>query len=219
MQKSDNATPLVSIVVATAGRFSIHNLLDSIQSHSDNIPYEVILVTSQASIDNLKDAQNFNNVVFVFEPEMRGCVKAFNLGFKAAKGKYIVHLNDDCEVCAGWLTEMLDTIRDRNVLGAFYVKEPGTDFIINELWGRPYANFGMIKKSLMEKLGYWDESFVHYGADPDFGLKVWHAGYAVVSNPKARVIHYCAQDEHRKEDLREPASTILQERWRGIYFN
>jgi len=110
-------------------------------------------------------------------------------------------------------------VGDRDVQGAFYLKEPDTDgFVVNKIFDRLYGNFSLVKRSLAEQVGFWDESFVHYGADPDFSLKLWNAGYEVVATPKACVIHHCVQDEIRKEHLREDASNHLVEKWQGVFW-
>ena len=114
---------------------------------------------------------------------------------------------------------MMNFINDEDVQGAFYIREPDRDgFFTNSLFGKLYANFGMVKKSLMEKIGYWSEEYSHYGADPDASLKFWQSGVMVAATPDAKIIHLCINDEHRKEHLRDAAGTRLQEKWRGIFY-
>ena len=199
------------------GRPCLETLFESIRKSTLTISYEIVLVVPK-SVSLPTKLLNEYKPRLVLEERPTGCVAAFNSGMRAARGKYIAHINDDCQVCPGWLDEMLSLVGDRDVLGAFYIQEPDTDgFIVNSLWGKLYANFGLAKKSLFEELGYWDESYFQYGGDPDFALKVWHAGYQVVATPKAKIIHHCIVDEHRKEHLREDAYNQLVRKWKGIY--
>ena len=222
LQIDDEMTPIVSIVVASMRCGGpLKNLLDSIKKFTPDI-YEIVLVTPALPVYLGKSILEYNEFVRIIEePEPRGCVHAFNLGFVAARGKFVAHLNDDVEVTEGWLTSMLDFVGDGDCQGVFYIKEPDTNgFIVNYLFGKLYGNFSLIKKSLMEELGYWDEkTFEHYGADPDFSLRVHRAGYIVAALPTAKIIHHCINDSVRKEHLRSDAGTKLQQKWRGIYYH
>lgn len=210
--------PLVSIVVATMGRGSLARLLESIRAYTE-VPYEIVLVAPK-EVTFPVDLLSKYNPRLVFEEKATGCVSAYNIGFKESRGEFLCHLNDDCEVCPNWMSAMLDLVGDRDVQGAFYLKEPDTNgFIINYIYGKLYGNFSLAKKSLFERLGYWSSDYIQYGGDPDFSLKVWNAGYEVVATPDAKVIHHCIVDEHRKEHMREEASNKLHERWGARFAN
>ncbi|MBU4369953.1 glycosyltransferase family 2 protein [Patescibacteria group bacterium] len=48
----------------------------------------------------------------------------------------------------------------------------------------------MIKKEVLEKVGYFDERYFLYFEDVDLAKKVWQAGYKVVYFPKVQMIHF-----------------------------
>ncbi|MBL7141605.1 glycosyltransferase family 2 protein [Patescibacteria group bacterium] len=48
----------------------------------------------------------------------------------------------------------------------------------------------MIKKEVLEEVGYFDERYFLYFEDVDLAKKVWQAGYKVVYVPKAQMIHF-----------------------------
>jgi GT2 family glycosyltransferase len=211
--------PLVSIVIATMGRTSsLDACLESVRNNT-LISHEVVLVLPK-TVCLPTTLFNKYNPRLIFEDSSSGCVAAYNLGFRNAYGRFLVHINDDCEVLPSWLDNMMRAIGEKDALGAFAFMEPDTngEFVARSIWGRPYANFGFSKKELFEKLGYWSSDFLHYGADPDMGLKFWHAGYPVIPVMDAKVIHHCVVDDARKEHLREPASNMLQKKWRGIFW-
>lgn len=207
--------PLVSIIIATMGRGYLRKCLWSIELYTP-VPYEVVLVMPE-SVEFPFSTEYHPRIIREAEP--RGCVAAYNKGFREGQGKFLCHLNDDMEVCPNWMTAMLELVGDRNVQGAFYLKEPTTNgFIVNSIYNRLYGNFSLGKKSLYEELGYWDEIYTHYGGDPDFSLKVWHAGYEVVATPLAKVVHHCINDGVRKEHLREADCAKLSTKWKGIFW-
>ncbi len=67
---------------------------------------------------------------------------------------------------------------DRNVAHAVNDPGGGTAFLLH-VRGTLYANFGVGRLDLFRRLGGFDERFFLNG-DPDFSLKVWHAGLEVV---------------------------------------
>jgi GT2 family glycosyltransferase len=208
-----NNSLLVSIVVASLRFDYLRILIKSIDENTRSISHEIVLVTPGEPPEDIAE-----RCVVIHDGGV-GCVAAYNLGFRAAIGKYIININDDCFFCPNAIPNMLNFINDEDVQGAFYICEPDREgWITNSLFGKLYANFGMVKKSLLEKVGYWSPEFVHYGADVDVSLSFWAHGIMVAATPDARVIHLCINDEHRKEHLRDAAGTKLQEKWRGIFY-
>jgi GT2 family glycosyltransferase len=47
----------------------------------------------------------------------------------------------------------------------------------------------MVRRSVLEQLGGWDESYFHYGEDMDLGRRVWRLGYEVRYVPEALATH------------------------------
>ena len=48
----------------------------------------------------------------------------------------------------------------------------------------------MLRKSVLDQIGYLDEDFFMYGEDVDLSYRVMKAGYKNIYFPKARIIHY-----------------------------
>lgn len=48
----------------------------------------------------------------------------------------------------------------------------------------------MLRKSVLDQIGYLDEDFFMYGEDVDLSYRVTKAGYKNIYFPKARIIHY-----------------------------
>jgi tetratricopeptide (TPR) repeat protein len=172
------------------------------------VNYEVIVVDG-GSTDGTKEflSAQPDNVKVIFDEKLEGAVKAFNKGLRAAQGEYVCWLNDDILVIENALDEMFNFLKDERHakigMGAFYYTIMDKDgrcshnFIINDVAGIPYADQGMLRTSLMKEMGYFDESFFKYSFDPDFSMRVWERGLAVVGCKKAKFIHYQVLDETR----------------------
>ncbi|MFO0827559.1 MAG: glycosyltransferase [Phycisphaerales bacterium] len=181
--------PLVSIVVPTCGRPGpLRGCLDSI-SATVQCPHEVICVTAdddQATAEVLRGRA----VRVVTQRGRLGFVRAANAGFRAARGHWLLQLNDDCRLLphsienairfleapcherVGQAAFLHDTPVERNVY--WQVQLDGRWFRALHVRGLCYANFGLVRRDLAHRLGYYDERFRMYGADPDFSLRVWH---------------------------------------------
>jgi GT2 family glycosyltransferase len=164
------------------------------------------------------------------EPHREGFVKAANKGFRAARGRYLMWLNDDARPLPGSLDRAIEQLEfsprtvgmvalfhpaqtTRNI--AYEAQHKGRPFRLLHVRGTLYANFGMASRSLFERLGYFDERYYLNGADPDFSLKVWHAGLSVVPAFGALIDHDELQDDRRDADRDRGAidNASLFEKW------
>lgn len=181
-----------------------------------------IIVVNNASTDEtgllLSELHNFIRVID--NQENCGFVDACNQGANAASGEYLVFLNNDTIVLAGWLQNLLDTVNSDPSIGAVGSMFLYPDESIQEAgsivwktgeahhygWGRPGAerkfNFArevdycsaaslLIRKNLFDQLGGFDSRYAPaYYEDVDLCFGVRSLGYKVVFQPLSRVIHY-----------------------------
>lgn len=164
------------------------------------------------------------------EPRREGFVRAANKGFCAARGRYLMWLNDDARPLPGALDRAIEQLEfaphtvgmvalfhaahgTRNV--AFEARHLGRSFHVLHVRGTLYANFGMARRALFERLGYFDERYFLNGADPDFSLKVWHEGLSVVPAFGALIDHDELSDARRETDRDRGAAdnAKLFEKW------
>ena len=95
--------------------------------------------------------------------------------------------------------------QSRNVLDS--VSKGGERFSIYSVRGYPYANFGLLRRSLLERIGFADERYYFFGFDPDLSLKVQiDEGLLVVGCRRALVHHEEHHDERKLGDLDAGAS-------------
>jgi len=224
--------PIVSIVVPTYRRPSeLAACLDSIAS-TVTLLHEVLCVMVKGDEPTARELSK-RNVNVIEQPMRGGAVQAMNLGFRAAQGTYIIQINDDCTLLPhsiGNAVRFLEAPAHSNVgQAAFFHDSPvkrnvhaqiqveGVWYYVCHVRGLCYANFGLARRSLYEQLGFFDDRYFMYGADPDFSLKVWHhAELAVAPCPGALVHHHELDDERgaaeraaQHEDNRK-----LFEKWR-----
>lgn len=164
------------------------------------------------------------------EERREGFVRAANKGFRAAGGKYLMWLNDDARplpgAIDGALRQMVFSPRTVGMVAMFHAAHTrknvaleaphlGRVFHVLHVRGTLYANFGIASRELFERLGYFDERYYLYAADPDFSLKVWHAGFSVVPAPGSLIDHDEVQDARRHADREHFATdnARLFEKW------
>jgi GT2 family glycosyltransferase len=113
---------LVSIVIPCYGERSYTELcVASIQEHSGEVPWELILVDNGSPDDTLAWANGLAGE----DPRIRvvpltrntGFARGVNAGLAVARGTEIVVLNNDAVVTAGWLAGMLAVLAERPQVG------------------------------------------------------------------------------------------------------
>lgn len=180
-------------------RESLLRLLDSIIAHT-SVPWE--FVASDAS----DEPSNVNLPEVRILPEMPrlGCTKGFNRAFREAHGEFVIWINDDAEVCPGYDTAAIEFMQAHPQigLGALHYSEGGSPFHINSAWGVPYANFGIIRRSLGNEVGWFDEDLEMYGCDNSLAFRVLMAGHGIADIPGSKIIHHSEKDQLRLDNQR-----------------
>lgn len=170
----------------------------------------------------LKMVQNKVNV---------GFAKANNQGVDIAGGKYILLLNNDTKVTPHFLRYLVGKMENDHYIGAAQPKIRIMDnpklldnsgaFLTKtgflEHWGY-LASDGvefkserevfsvkgacmLVRKSLVDKIGLFDEEFVTYMEETDFCWKVWLSGYKVMFMPGESVYHKVGFSSKRQSQI------------------
>ncbi len=213
-------SPEVSIVIPVYNQFDYtYNCLKMIRKHSGDVSYEIIIADDCSTdatehisdiVSGIKVVRNKENLRFLLN-----C----NNAAKHATGKYILFLNNDTQVQDNWLRPLIDLLKDTSI-GMTGSKLVYADGRLQEaggiLWKDGSAwNYGnkknptypefnyikevdyisgaaiMIRKSLWEEIGGFDERFVPaYCEDSDLAFEVRKHGYKVVYQPLSVVVHF-----------------------------
>lgn len=215
------AQPRVSIVIPAHDKFAVtYNCLASLLLAPGHASFEVIIVDDGSEDQTTSIKRLVKGIKYVRNDSAQGFVKACNLGAGLAKGKFIVMLNNDTEVSAGWLDELLNVFETFDGVGLAGAKLIYPDGSLQEagglVWnnGQP-VNYGrdgnskdprynyvrqvdyisgaciMLPMPLWKELGGFDEVFAPaYFEDTDLAFRVREKGYKTVYTPFSEVIHY-----------------------------
>lgn len=213
--------PLISIVIVNwNGMRFLPECLGSV--FRETASFEVVLVdngSEDGSVEYVK--KDFPSVKVIEERENLGFAKGNNIGIAAAKGKYILTLNNDTVLEKGFLERLqsaaeasdegtgmwavkilsfdkktIDSVgglliyRDGLAKGRGRLeKDTGRYDTPKEVF-MPSACAGLYRKSMLDKIGAFDEDFFAYCEDTDLGLRARLAGYTTVNVPEAIVYHH-----------------------------
>lgn len=220
-------TPIVSCVTGTLNRLPyLKKLVWSLRAGGvGNLPYEIVLVDGGSGDGTEAWCKLQPDVVFIQQGRKLGAIKAFNAGFAAARGKFVVNLNDDVEVTANVIPAAVDILNRVRSVGQVAI--PFADpwhkvhldyFPCPDGKRLLYANFGVTRKWLGDKLGWWGDYNYTYAGDTHLSTSVWHAGYTVAPlDNQYHVWHEIVQDETRVPNTETIKwREYWQTRWQGI---
>ncbi len=192
--------PVLSIVTGTRNRpAGLQRLLESIQRYTD-VPWELIIADAS---DVAISSDGFpSNIRVIPERPRLGMSRGYNAAFAQAVGKFVLWLNDDCEVTPRYASAAVRFMEAHPQigLGALHYSENGGEFHVNSNWGCTYANFGILPKWLGDNVGYFDGDIEMYGSDNSLCFKVLLSGSGVADIPDSRVLHHSVHDALRVEN-------------------
>ena len=141
----------LSIIVVA---YNVKELCDecfrAIRASKDTLAKEILFVDN-GSVDGTADyvAEHFPEVTLIRSPTNLGFIRANNLAYKQAKGKYILMLNSDAFVLENTLQETVDFMRQHRETGVVGVRLVGRDGVL-----QPSARyFPTPLKSFLNRLG------------------------------------------------------------------
>lgn len=199
-------SPLLSVVTGTVDRpQSFFRFVESVVRHT-TVDWEMLV--SDASAEPVTNLGLPERVRVISERPRLGHSKGYNQAFASSLGKYVIWGNDDAEVCPGYDTTAIAFMEahPRVGLGALHYSEDGEGFRVNSAFGCVYANFGIIRRDLGNRIGWFDETVRMYGADNSLAFRVLLADYGVSDIPGARIIHHSVKDDIRVDNQRHRAA-------------
>jgi GT2 family glycosyltransferase len=205
--------PKLSIILPSLRREMLNRCLQTIETNTFELDYEIIVICPQSVIEGCD-----YHIRWVEELERAGVCHAVNRGFEAAEGEYVFTLSDESLVkphCLDNLVRFADA-QAENVICAPTVI-PHSQLVY---FGRPFATFPLLRKSLIKKLGcFFDENYKCFFADPDLSLRVHELGGGVMECPTAEIYSPHYNDEvhalNVKKYLDQDQDYFIQ-RWKHL---
>ncbi|MBI3156006.1 MAG: glycosyltransferase [Burkholderiales bacterium] len=213
--------PLVSIVIPVHDKYELtYHCLASLILACNEASFEAIVVDDCSSDRTTELAGDVENVRLIVNDSNLGFLLSCNKGAAAARGRYVVMLNNDTEVTSGWLDELIDAFTRFPRVGMAGSKLLYPDGRLQEaggiVWGNgapwnlgrgqnprhPSYNYArqsdylsgaalMLPRAVWERVGGFSEEFAPaYYEDTDLAFKVRAAGYRTYYVPFSEVVHF-----------------------------
>jgi GT2 family glycosyltransferase/glycosyltransferase involved in cell wall biosynthesis len=214
-------TPDVSIIIPVHGKFQYtHQCLTSIALNPPTRAFEVILVDDVSEDETLLAPVLLGGIRILRNDANQGFVGSVNAGAAAARGRWLLLLNNDTEVMPGWLDELCDTFERDSSVGIAGSKLIFPNGRLQEVggiiwrqgngsnWGRDgdpddpqycylrdtdYVSGAalMIERVVWSEVGGLSSDFAPaYYEDTDLCFKVRATGRRVVVQPHSRILHH-----------------------------
>ncbi len=230
---------LVSVVVCTYNR--AHYLDKCINSliGQDYPNYEIIIVNGPSTDETVQILEKYPSVRIIQQSKLNGLSYARNLGIKASKGGIIAFIDDDAVADEKWLSYIVQEYSDPGigaVGGLVYGPQKSHiqfDYGVINKAGIPkpirdeMAPLGRnefpilmgtncsFRKEVLYNIGGFDPYFKYYHDESELCARVVNAGYTIVYNRDAYVIHDMVEGHNRKSPYDLNWSEILKN---VIYF-
>lgn len=241
---------LVSIVIPVFNKIAFtRQCLERLQRHATNGPAFEVIIVDNASTDG---TQAFFEsapplafpLIYVRNAVNEGFSRANNVGARHSSAKYLLFLNNDTLVTAGWLEAMVRVADANPAVGIVGIKQlfPYTNRIhhtgiIFTADGRPQHIYPhsdgslphvnrqreyqavtgsclLIPRDLFEAVGRFDEGYRNGYEDIDLCLTVRQRGRSVVCCTGGVIYHYGQITETRTADDDRNAARLAS-RWQG----
>ena len=180
-----------SVVIATYNRRDrVNRLLDGLAAQVGAPPFEVIVVddgSSDGTHESLttRHGDPFEIVALRLSPN-RGPAAARNAGWRSSRSELVCFTDDDCVPDRDWLATLLAAARDTDIAQGRTIPDDAqaenygpfsrTMHVPYEEGFYETCNI-VYRRSLLEKLGGFDESFrFPYGEDTDLAWRAREAG-------------------------------------------
>lgn len=238
-QTAHNPTPDISVVVCTHNRATmLGEALASLYNLATNgFTYEIVVIDNASSDETPSVAERATResrapVRYCFEGK-KGIASARNRGLREAAGKWVAFFDDDQLADPNWLAELMKIAREKDVKcvgGSVLLKyqtstkpnpTPFVRMLLGEaLWSLRPAPYSlkhtpgtgnlMIHRTVLDRVGHFDEAFQVRSEDTDLFRRIHKAGFEAWYNPAA-VVHHVTPPARLERPYLEKLSSQMGE--------
>ncbi len=226
------ATPDVSIILPVFNNIVLTlECLASIAKHVEpGHTFEIIVADDGSTDDTEQVLALVQNIRYSRGAQNLGFLRNCNRVLDEVKGRYVLYLNNDVQVTAGWLGALLKTFDLKPNVGAVgprfvypngFLQEAGVAFTpdgaatmvgLNDDPLKPRYSYLrrvdyvsgaclLLSTEMVKKIGGFSEEFLPcYCEDADLCLSIRNAGYDIYYNPDATIIHHLSKTTAQGDD-------------------
>lgn len=212
--------PLVSVVIPVHGKLAYTlACLRSLVRHAPGAPFEVIVVDDASPDASAEQLARIGGLHLLRNEQNQGFVGSCNAGAAAARGEFLLFLNNDTQVTPNWLDGLLRCFGDRQDCGIAGSRLVYPDGRLQEAGGLVFADGScwisgrfeqrdapawrfrrevdyvsgaslMIRRDVFARIGGFDLRYAPaYYEDTDLAFAVRQLGLKVYYEPSSTVIH------------------------------
>lgn len=175
------------------------------------------------SLDILRDLAKLDPRIKVQTNDVNmGPAGTRNHGIRKSEGEYVAFIETDMKVDPNWLNPLIKVIESDPSLGAVqskvldinhrkYIQSTGVYYDPHTFWvesfacGFPKDSFNksqeigigavgsLVRKKVLNKIGYFDSKIVHNIDDTELGWRIWLSGSRSISVPESITFHWTAK--------------------------
>lgn len=200
---------MVSAIVLAYNRCAeVLITIEKLKSLQKLLPFNLeIIVVDNASADNtsIEISKKHPDIMLITKQKNNG-IAGWNDGFKAARNKYLLVLDDDSHPESG-IAEAVSYMEQHPVVGILALNITGGTYETSD-WKDKAEAIGfigcgaLIKKEVYEKIGGFAEWLYVYGHEWEYGIRCINAGYKIQFFKDSNIVHRTSSLNRTNKRLR-----------------
>lgn len=218
------------VLVTYNGAYWIDKNITSLLNSS--YPVSIIAIDNNSTDDSVALLKNYQEVDLIQSPNNLGFGKANNIGMKKALddgADYVFLLNQDAWVFEDTISSLIVSIESSPVYGIMSPMHFSGDAITLDVNFRnyfykalplhlteslflvPFVNAAawMMSRQCVEKVGYFESLFGHYGEDRNYCDRVTYHKFSIGIDANSKIVHDRVITRNFKKDLIQSKYKIL----------